>query len=150
MTKRRGTRNIWTSSGLILLSLLALAGCTTGDATSEVRSFLATDAGPEDALPPNVAADGLDTESSRQVGTQGDVAYYLAEFKDPSTGAAGVCIVLVKASTEFSNSACGSPIGMRTTGSETGGAEIIQKGDQAPDGWVRLSDFLIVNPDAKN
>jgi hypothetical protein len=127
-----------------------MAGCTTGNATSEVRSFLATDAGPEDALPPNGVVDGLNAESSRQVGTQGDVAYYLAEFKDPRTGAAGVCIVLVKASAEFSNSACGSPIGMRTIGSETGGAEIIQKGDKAPNGWVRLSDFLIVNPDAKN
>lgn len=149
MTKRRGAR-IWTSSGLILFSLIAMAGCTTADATSEVRSFLATDAGPEDALPPNVPADGINAGSSRRVGTQGNVAYYLAEYRDPNTAVAGVCLILVNASAEFANSACGSPVGMRMAGSETGGAEIVQKGDEVPDGWVRLSDFLIVNPGVRN
>ena len=151
MMRQQGrTGRIWTSTWLVLLSLLAMSGCTTDDATSQVRSFLATDAGPEDALPPDAVADGLDAESSRQVGTKGDVTYYVADFKDPRTGAAGVCIVLINEIAQFSNSACGSAVGMRTTGSETGGAEIVQKGDEAPDGWVRLSDFLIVNPDAKN
>jgi hypothetical protein len=39
---------------------------------------------------------------------------------------------------------------MRTIGSETGGAEIVLEKDPTPEGWVRLSDFLIVNPDAKS
>lgn len=134
----------------MLLSLLTMSGCTTEDASSRVRSFLSTDAGPEDALPPDAKSEGLDAESSRQVGTNGDVTYYVASFEDPRNGDEGFCIVLVNQSSQFSNSACGSATGMRTIGSETGGAEIVLEGDPTPEGWVRLSDFLIVNPNAKS
>lgn len=74
------------SAGLIVCSLFAV----TDDATSQVQAFLATDAAPEDALPPDALADGLDADSSRQVGTHEDVTYYVADFTDPRTGADGV------------------------------------------------------------
>jgi hypothetical protein len=127
-----------------------MSGCTTEDASSRVQSFLSTEAGPEDALPPDAIGEGLVAESSRQVGSNGDVTYYVAGFDDPRNGDAGVCLVLVNQSSQFSNSACGSAVGMRTIGSETGGAEIVLEGDPTPEGWIRLSDFLIVNPDAKS
>jgi hypothetical protein len=37
---------------------------------------------------------------------------------------------------------------MWTSGSGTGGARVIESNDDVPEGWTRLSDFLIVNPDA--
>lgn len=39
-------------------------------------------------------------------------------------------------------------IGLKKTGSQVGGAEVVTSDEEVPDGWVRLSDFLIVNPDA--
>ena len=92
----------------------------------------------------------MDAESSRQVGTNGDVTYYVASFEDPRNGDEGICLVLVNQRSQFSNSACGSATGMRTIGSETEGAEIVPKGDPTPEGWIRLSDFLIINPGAKS
>ncbi|GAA5228193.1 hypothetical protein [Paeniglutamicibacter antarcticus] len=39
-------------------------------------------------------------------------------------------------------------IGLEKTDSRVGGAEVVTSGEEVLDGWVSLSDFLVVNPDA--
>ena len=139
-----GVGKAWLAAAIACVCCLGLAGCVTNDATTEIRSFLAQDQSPDDSLPAGIEIEGLDTGSSRLVGSNDGVTYYLAKFVIPESGAPGVCIVLVKSSNGVSSSSCGSPVGLRAYGSETGGAKVVQSSDDVPAGWVRLSDFLIV------
>ena len=132
--------------GLVALAVVGLTGCAP-DSTSMVRDFLASDREADDALPEWAETDGSDPDSSRQVGTLDDVVYYVAEFANPETGAPGVCVILVSGADDFANSACGDQPALWSTGSETGSARLVEKDDELPDGWTRLSDFLIVNRD---
>lgn len=134
---------------MVAVCCLGLTGCAA-DATSRVREFLASEREPDDALPPSVNSEGgIDADSSRLAGSLGGTTYYLADFVNPDTGVPGICLILVAADTEFSNSACGNAPGLATVGSETGGATIVEASDSVSADWTRLTDFLIVNPDAR-
>lgn len=136
------------AAALLCVSFLGMSGCAANHATFKIRALLATERGPEDVLPLSTEVAGLDVESGREVGGRGSVTYFVAKFTDPDTDAQGVCLILVNIASEFSNSTCGSALGLWTIGSETGGAKVVTNTDEVPDGWKRLGDFLVVNPDA--
>ncbi|WP_120337538.1 hypothetical protein [Cryobacterium soli] len=138
----------WTAAAVVVVCCLGLTGCAA-DSTSLVRDFLAGDRQPDDTLPSSTGTPGMDDQSTRLAGSLDGTSYYLAEYVQPETGTPGICLILVATGTEFANSACGPAEQLRTVGSETGGATIVEREDPVPDGWTRLSDFLIVNPDAR-
>ncbi|QYF74289.1 hypothetical protein [Cryobacterium sp. PAMC25264] len=143
----RPARAAWATAA-VLVSGLFLTGCTA-DATSLVRDFLAADRQPDDTLPADMGTPGMDGDSSRLAGSLDGTSYYLAEYVQPETGTPVICLILISTGTEFGNSACGPAEQLRTVGSMTGGATIVEREDPVPDGWTRLGDFLIVNPDAR-
>ncbi|MEB0202142.1 hypothetical protein QN354_10275 [Cryobacterium sp. 5I3] len=151
MIRLRVTSRAWIAAALVCASCLGLTSCVANDSTTEIRLFLAQKPGPEDALPSALKAssDGLDAASSRFVGTTRDVSYFVSKYTDPQRGTPGFCLMVAKLPDGPSNSFCGSADGMWTSGSGTGGARVIESNDEVPEGWTRLSDFLIVNPDAK-
>ena len=144
------TKRAWIAAVLVVASCLGLTSCVANDSTTEIRLFLGQKPGPEDALPSafEAASAGLDADSSRFVGSNRDVSYFVSKYTDPQRGTPGFCLLVAKLPNGPSNSSCGSADGMWTSGSGTGGARVIESNDDVPEGWTRLSDFLIVNPDA--
>ena len=146
----RATKRVWIAAALVCASCLGLTSCVANDSTTEIRLFLAQKPGPEDVLPAvlTAASTGLDAASGRFVGSNREVNYFVSKYTDPQRGTPGFCLMVVKLPDGPSNSSCGSADGMWTSGSGTGGARVIESNDDVPEGWTRLSDFLIVNPDA--
>jgi hypothetical protein len=147
MNRSTRTEKLWMTAVMLCVLSLSVTGCAEPDPVSQVRSFLAMERGPEDVLPPSYPEmAGLDLESSRQVGVLRGIRYFVAAYE-----AAGACLILVDSKTEASGSACGSNVrGLWAISSALGGAKIVTASDDVPKGWVKLSDFLIVNPDATN
>ena len=129
--------------------IVSTTGCVQQDAQedapiSQVRSFLATEHGPEDVLPSIPEVDGLDAESSREVGVLGNLRYFVA-----AAGEKEICLIIADSTSNTAGATCASDLsGMKTTEHQVGGAEFVTSKDEVPAGWTRLSDFLIVNPDA--
>ena len=144
------TGRAWIAAAVVCASCLGLAGCVANDSTTEIRLFLAQKPGPEDTLPSalKAASEGLDAATSRFVGSNREVSYFVTKYTDPQRGTPGFCLMVVRLPDGPENSVCGSADGMSTSGSGTGGARVIESNDNVPEGWTRLSDFLIVNPDA--
>jgi hypothetical protein len=140
---------IW-AGALFCAAALLLSGCATDDATSKIREFLTTESGPEDVLPSGLDDLTSDPESSRRVGEYAGVSYFVTKYVDPDTQRPGFCLVLIKPS-EGAVSGCASDTDatrMRVGGSGTGSAKVVVANDIIPDGWTKLGDFLIVNPEA--
>ena len=140
------TSKAWLTAVILCGVVVSTAGCTQQDEPiSQIRSFLATEHSPDDVLPSSFpAVDGLDAESSREVGVIGNLRYFVATY-----GESGACLIIVDSASKASASACGYDVnGLRMTNSEVGGAKVLQGDDEIPTGWVKLSDLLIVNPDA--
>lgn len=138
----------WRTAALLCGIVILTTGCVQQeDPGSQIRSFLATEQGPEDtsALIPKI--DGLDAESSREVGAVDTLHYFVAAF-----GGSGACLIIVDSASEAAAVTCSNDesglSGLKKTDSQVGGAEVVTSGEEVPDGWERLSDFLIVNPDA--
>jgi len=90
-----------------------------------------------------------DPESSRLVGEYAGVSYFVAKYVDPVSRRPGFCIVLSKPP-EGEVSGCASDADathMQVGGSGTGSARVVVANDIIPDGWKKLGDFLIVNPE---
>ncbi len=88
--------------------------------------------------------EGLDAESSREVGVVGTLRYFVAGY-----GASGGCLIIVDSARDAAVATCSNDsIGLEKTDSRVGGAEVVTSGEEVLDGWVSLSDFLVVNPDA--
>ncbi|MFC6356321.1 hypothetical protein [Luethyella okanaganae] len=144
MSKVTRTGKVWMTAVALCGITLSIAGCAQQDPTSQIQSFLATESGPEDVLPSILETSGMDTKSSREVGTLGALRYFVTAYS-----VNGACLVIVDSKSAASSSACGSDLsGLRTSSSEVGGARIVTDSDEVPPGWTRLADFLIVNPDA--
>ena len=139
---------IW-AGALFCTAALVLTGCAIDDSTSQIRTFLATDSGPDDVLPTGLEDSTSDPESSRLVGEHAGVSYFVTKYVDPDSGRPGFCLVLSKPS-EGAASGCASDADatrMRVSGSGTGSARVVVADDIIPDGWTKLGDFLIVNPE---
>ena len=126
-----------------------VTGCAMDDTTSQIRKFLATDGGPDDVLPAAAEALTSDAASSRHVGDRAGVGYFVTKYVEPESGLPGFCLVLVKPGSGAS-SGCGSDRNvtrLRVSGTGTGSARVVVADDVIPDGWTKLGEFLIVNPD---
>jgi len=137
---------------------VALTACAMGDPTPQVRAFLATDRSATDALPAdlNLESDNqgtsIDVNSSRLVGVESGVKYFLATSETTA-----VCLVLVAESQRVTGWTCGpvdrlaisisGPGSARDAPNAQGAARVVGVDDDTPNGWIRLNDFLIVNPD---
>lgn len=133
---------------------VALAGCTVGDdTTTQIRKLLATDRGPDDVLPAGSRSAGTsDPDSIRHIGDYDGVSYYVTEYVDPEGGLPGFCLVLAKPGNGAA-SGCASDRNatrMRVGSSGTGSARVVVPDDLIPEGWTKVGDFLIVNPDTDN
>jgi hypothetical protein len=142
---------IWAGT-LLCAAAVAFTGCATDDTTSQVGKFLASDRGPDDVLP--TAAEPLtnDAASSRHVGDYDGISYFVTKYVEPETQLPGFCLVLVKPG-YVANSGCVSERNatrMRVGGSETGSARVVVADDLIPQGWTKVGDFLIVNPNIVN
>jgi hypothetical protein len=135
---------------LLCAASISLTGCAMDDTTTQIRKLLATDGGPEDVLPVAAADAGLrDASSSRHIGDHAGVSYYVTKYVAPETSLPGFCLVLVKPGFGAA-SGCGSDgnaTRMRIGSSGTGSARVVVADDTVPEGWTKISDFLIVNPD---
>lgn len=139
---------IW-AGALLCTAALVLTGCATDDSTSQIRKFLATESGPDDVLPTGLEDATSDPESSRLVGEHAGVSYFVTEYVDPDSGRPGFCLVLSKPS-EGAASGCAADANatrMQVSGSGAGSARVVVSNDVIPDGWTKLGDFLIVNPE---
>ncbi len=134
---------------------LALSGCATGDPTPQVRAFLATEPTATDALPADLEPERddrssrIDVDSSRLVGVESGVQYFVA-----TSETAAVCLVLVAESPHLLGWTCGpvdrlavSITGHGSARGAQGAARVVGVENETPDGWIRLDDCLIVNPD---
>jgi hypothetical protein len=137
------------ASALVIIGALALSGCAADDVTSQVRKILAREKDAVDALPPTIDGAGGDPASSRHLGDLDGVGYFVTKYVDPQTGRPGFCLVLVKAGNGAVSGCASDEHGGRiSVGASTmGGAKVVVRGDLVPEGWTRLNDFLIVNPD---
>lgn len=138
---------IWVGTLFCTVALL-LTGCTTDDTTSQIRKFLATDSGPEDVLPPGLEDLTSDPESSRFIGENAGVSYFVTKYIDPDSARPGFCLVLSKPPTGAVSgcAADAKATRMRVGGSTTGSAKVVVASDTIPDGWTKIGEFLIVNP----
>ncbi|TFB54417.1 hypothetical protein [Cryobacterium tagatosivorans] len=139
---------IW-AGALFCTAALVLTGCAADDATSQIRKFLTTDSGPEDVLPTRLEDLTSDPESSRLIGDHAGVSYFVTKYVDPDSGRPGFCLVLSKPP-EGAVSGCASDADatrMRVGGSGTSSARVVVANDIIPDGWTKVGDFLIVNPE---
>ena len=137
------------AGALICTAALALTGCAPDDSISQIRSFLAAESGPDDVLPPGIEDATSDPESSRFVGEHAGVSYFLTKHIDPASGAPGHCLVISNP-TEGAASSCASDVNathLWVSSSGTGSARVVVADDVIPDGWTKLGDFLIVNPE---
>ena len=137
------------AGALICTAALVLTGCAPDDSISQIRSFLAADSGPDDVLPSGVEDATSDPESSRFVGEHAGVSYFLTKHVDPDSGAPGYCLVISNPP-EGAASSCASDVNatrLWVSSSATGSARVVVADDLIPDGWTKLGDFLIVNPD---
>jgi hypothetical protein len=140
---------IW-SGALLCAAVLMFTGCAMDDTTTQIRKLLATDGGPDDVLPADAADAAVgNAGSSRRIGDYAGVSYFVTEYVAPETGFPGFCLVLVKPGIGVA-SGCGSDRNaaqMRVGGSGTGSARLVLADDVIPDGWTKIGDFLIVNPE---
>lgn len=136
---------IWMTAVILCGVTVSNTGCAQQeDPAAQIRLFLTTERGPEDVLPSIPEVSGLDVESSREAGTLGTLRYFVAAYN-----VAGACLIIVDSTSNAVASACGSDVsGLRTDNSQVGGAEVVTSGEEVPADWVRLNDFLIVNPEA--
>lgn len=145
-TRRMPTRTRRRVAGAVLcVAGLTLTGCAGEDPVTQIRAFLNTERESSDALPAlDAATEGLDAQSSRLVGERDGIEYFVAAYNT-----SGACLFMVNRTSEFSASSCGdNPNTLGIFGDDVGGARVYKSTDEIPEGWEKLGDFLIVNPDA--
>ncbi|TFD93471.1 hypothetical protein E3T61_05125 [Cryobacterium lactosi] len=150
MRHRTTTGTAWLAATLLAGGMLGLAGCAPANSYPRVSEVLATPREAEDVLPDWTADWNVDQESSRFVGTVGHVDYFVSSMTDPDSGQKSACIIQVNnLDTDTAVAGCSSnESGMSTSGMGVGSARISGDTTTYPEseGWVQLTDFLLVNP----
>jgi len=139
---------VW-AGAFFCAAALVLSGCAPADSISQIRSFLATDSGPEDVLPPGVDDATSEPGSSRFVGEYAGLSYFVTKYVDPDSAGPGFCLVISNPEGGAASS-CASDVNatrLWVSSSGTGSARVVVVDDIIPDGWTKLGDFLIVNSD---
>ncbi|QYF73230.1 hypothetical protein [Cryobacterium sp. PAMC25264] len=125
MQRRTKIGPAWVAGLLIAGVAVALSGCAAGAANPHIGAVLDTPREAEDAWPAGAADIEIDAGSSRLVGTVDQVDYFVA-------------------------SCTGNESGLAISGIGIGSARISADTVTYPasDGWVQLTEFLLVNPGA--
>jgi hypothetical protein len=144
------TGTAWLAATLIAGGMLGLAGCAPANSYPRVSAVLATPREAEDALPAWTTDWDVDQATSRFVGTIGHVDYFVSSMTDPDSGQKSACIIQVNnLDTAKAVSSCSpNESGLSTSSLGLGSARISTDTATYPEseGWVQLTDFLLVNP----
>lgn len=149
VTTKRERRRASATSATIAIAVAVCAIALTGCSQSTGIAALDRDAGAADALPgglPSYSSDwGIDEATVRFVGSEGDIAVYLA--RGPATSP--VCVLLWKNTPEAAQpeplgEACGGiPVSLTVaSGTEV---RVASAGTETPRGFTRLDDNVMVH-----
>ncbi|PXA72122.1 hypothetical protein [Cryobacterium arcticum] len=129
-----------------------LAGCALSDESTLVRQALSAEQQDSDVIPPTNDLESVVLESSRFLGAEGNIAYYLAEGNSDAQRSDEICIVMFNTVTNASMAGCSAEGSSQTLwGAGFGGARFPAYGsDAADDDWTELRDILLVNPSARS
>jgi len=142
------TVRFW-AAAVICGVVVGLTGCAADDPLSQVRRLLASESSAQDILPVDALPLTSDPESSRLVGTNAGISYFVTKYVDPDSGSPGFCVILAHPP-QGAVSGCASDANgtrMRVGGSVAGSARLVTADDPVPHGWAKLGGFLIVNAD---
>jgi len=147
----RRIRNTTLTHGALLLAgaLAGLTGCAFSTEPTPIRADLAAEPREIDALPASVEAPEIVAGSSRHLGSESGVDYYLTTAVIEPRGTAGICIVLFNTAEERGVTGCGAEgSSMEGGGSGVGTYRVLDYGADktVEDGWVELTEFLLVDP----
>jgi len=138
-TGAAGARHPLAVTALVAMTLLSLAGCT------RVSSFplFEREQQQQDLLPDSIRPPSdIDLESTRLVGVNFGVTYYLAQDSIP--GSPAVCLMIVRADDpQGSSSTCGRvPLSAVLQDKEV---RVVYPSAPTPEGWARLDDNVMVH-----
>jgi len=130
----------------------SLAGCALSEESTLVRQALSAEQQDADVIPPTNDLESVVLESSRFLGAEENITYYLAEGDSDPHRSDEICIVMFNTVTSASMAGCSAEGSSQTLwGVGFGGARFPAYGsDNADDDWTELRDILLVNPSARS
>ena len=137
---------------LAVIGAFGLAGCAEWGEPTLVRQALSAERQDADVIPPTNDLESVVLDSSRFLGAEENIAYYLAEGDSDPQRPDNICIVMFNTVTSASMAGCSAEGTSQTLwGVGFGGARFPALGsDSADDDWTELSDILLVNPSARS